>query len=102
MNDKKYDLTEGPIFIKLIKLSMPIMATALMQTAHNLTNMFWLGRIDDGGGYVAAAGLAGQFLWLSMAFIFLCRIGVEIGVSQNMGKGDPVAARAYVIITRKI
>ena len=95
MIDKKYDLTEGPIFNKLVKLSMPIMATSLMQTAHNLTNMFWLGRIDGGGSYVAAAGLAGQFLWLSMAFIFLCRIGVEIGVSQNMGKGDIDTAKSY-------
>ena len=95
MSDKKYDLTEGPIVNKLVKLSLPIMATALMQTAHQLTNMFWLGRIDGGGAYVAAAGLAGQFLWLSMAFIFLCRIGVEIGVSQNMGKGDPETAMSY-------
>lgn len=93
--NKKHDLTEGAILGKLVRLSMPIMATSLMQTAHNLTNMFWLGRIDDGGRYVAAAGLAGQFLWLSMAFIFLTRIGVEIGVSQNMGKGDPETAKSY-------
>ena len=89
----KFDLTNGPIFGKLVTLSLPIMATSLMQTAHNMTNMFWLGGL--GSDYVAAAGLAGQFLWLSMAFTMLCRIGAEIGVSQNMGKGEPENAKQY-------
>ncbi|MCL2839224.1 MAG: MATE family efflux transporter [Defluviitaleaceae bacterium] len=93
MKSAKFDLTSGPIMHKLLTLSVPIMATAFMQTAHNMTNMFWLGRLGD--EYVAAAGVAGQFMWLSMAFIFLCRIGAEIGVSQNMGKGDPETAKAY-------
>jgi len=90
---KRYDLTEGPILNKLITLSLPIMATSLMQMAHNMTNMFWLGRL--GREYVAAAGLAGQFLWLSMAFMLMCRIGAEIGVSQNIGQGKPDEAKKY-------
>jgi len=89
----KYNLTEGPIFTKLLKLSLPIMATSLMQSAHNLTNMFWLGWLGE--WYVAAAGLAGQFIWMSFSLAFMCRIGAEIGVSQNMGKGDPQSAKAY-------
>ena len=93
MSTRKYDLTEGPIFKKLVTLSLPIMATSFMQMAHNITNMFWLGRL--GRDYVAAAGLAGQFLWLSMAFMLMCRIGAEIGVSQNMGKGKPDEAKEY-------
>ena len=89
----KYNLTEGPIFNKLFKLSLPIMATSLMQTAHSLTNMFWLSWLGE--GYVAAAGLVGQFIWLSFSLIMLCRIGAEIGVSQNMGKGEPETAKAF-------
>ena len=92
-NQRRYNLTEGPIFKRLVTLSLPIMATSLMQSAHNLTNMFWLGYLGE--EYVAAAGLAGQFVWLSFALIFMCRIGVEIGVSQNMGRGDPNSAKAY-------
>jgi len=93
VTQKKYDLTEGPIFKKLISLSLPIMATSVMQMAQNMANMFWLGRL--GREYVAAAGLAGQFLWLSMAFMIMCRIGAEIGVSQNMGQGKPDVAKKY-------
>lgn len=89
----KFNLTEGPIFNKLFKLSLPIMATSLMQTAHSLINMFWLSWLGE--GYVAAAGLASQFLWLSMSLIFLCQIGAEIGVSQNMGKGELETAKSF-------
>ena len=89
----KFDLTSGPIMNKLLMLSLPIMATSMLQTAHNMTNMFWLGLLGD--EYVAATGVTGQFIWLSMAFILLCSIGTGIGVSQNMGKGDPDTAKNY-------
>ena len=89
----KFNLTDGPIFNKLLKLSLPIMATSLMQSAHQLTNMFWLSWLGE--GYVAAAGLSGQFLWLSLSFIMMCRMGAEIGVSQNIGRGDPETAKSY-------
>ncbi|MCL1787040.1 MAG: MATE family efflux transporter, partial [Defluviitaleaceae bacterium] len=93
MANKRYDLTQGPILAKLISLSLPIMATSVFQMAHNITNIFWLSRL--GPGYVAAAGLASQFLWLAMAFMLMCRIGAEIGVSQNMGQGKPEVAKQY-------
>lgn len=89
----KYDLTQGPILQRLITLSLPIMATSFMQMAFNLSDMFWLSRLSDGS--VAAAGTAGMFLWLSMAFIFIGRMGAEIGVSQKMGEGDVEAAKKY-------
>jgi len=90
---RQFDLTEGPIFNKLLTLSLPIMATSFIQMANNMTGIFWLSRL--GTEYVAAAGLAGQFLWLSMAFMFMCRIGAEIGVSQNIGKGNHEDAKKY-------
>jgi len=90
----RYDLTQGPILHKLIPLSLPIMATSFMQMAYSLTDMFWMGRLA-GGSAVAAVGTAAQFLWLSMAFMVIGRMGAEIGVSQNMGKGDPAAAKSF-------
>jgi len=69
------------------------MATSLFQSAYNLTNMFWLSYLGE--EYVAAAGLGSQFIWLSFSLIMLCRIGAEIGVSQNMGKGDPGTAKSF-------
>ena len=90
----KYDLTQGPILHKLVALSLPIMATSFMQMAYSLTDMFWMGRLA-GGSAVAAVGTAAQFLWLSMAIMVIGRMGAEIGVSQNMGRGDTAAAKSF-------
>jgi len=89
----RYDLTQGPILHKLIALSLPIMATSFMQMAYSLTDMFWMGRLSSGS--VAAVGTAAQFIWLSMALMSIGRMGAEIGVSQNMGKGDIQAAKSF-------
>jgi len=91
--DAKFNLTQGSILKKLVTMAMPIMATSFFQMAFNLADMFWLGRL--GSDAVAAAGTAGLFFWLSMALIFIGRMGAQIGVSQNMGKGDPKAAKGF-------
>ena len=89
----KYDLTQGPILHKMLALSLPIMATSFMQMAYNLTDMFWMGRLSSGS--VAAVGTAAQFMWLSMALMSIGRMGAEIGVSQNIGRGDTQAAKSF-------
>ena len=89
----KYDLTQGPILHKMVALSLPIMATSFMQMAYSLTDTFWMGRLSSGS--VAAVGTAAQFIWLSMALMAIGRMGAEIGVSQNMGRGDIAAAKSF-------
>ncbi len=95
MTKKAYDLTEGGILKKLLQVAVPIMGTQLMQMAYNLTDMFWLGRMPDSVMAVAASGLAGMFLWLGMAPMMIGRMGSEIGVSQNLGRGDREAAQGF-------
>jgi putative MATE family efflux protein len=89
----KYSLTEGGILSKLLLVALPIMGTQLMQMAYNLTDMFWLGRV--GSDAVAASGAAGMYLWLSMGFMLIGRMGAEIGVSQALGRGDKRAALVF-------
>ena len=74
-------------------MAAPIVVTQVFQMAYNLTDMFWLGRLSSDA--VAASGTAGLFLWLSLAFFLFGRMGAEIGVSQNLGKGDKDAARRF-------
>ncbi|MCL2603137.1 MAG: MATE family efflux transporter [Defluviitaleaceae bacterium] len=69
------------------------MATSFMQMAYNLTDMFWMGRLSSAS--VAAVGTAAMYLWLSMAFVMIGRMGAEIGVSQYMGKGDGEGAARF-------
>ncbi|MCL2571689.1 MAG: MATE family efflux transporter [Defluviitaleaceae bacterium] len=98
MRNAKYDLTNGPILKKLIALSVPIMATSFMQMAYSLSDTFWMGILSrdyGASGAVAAVGTAALYLWLSMGLISLGRMGAEIGVSQNMGRGDTKAAKGF-------
>ncbi len=95
MAENTCDLTQGGILKKLLKVAVPIMGTQLMQMAYNLTDMFWLGRMEQSVMAVAASGLAGMFLWLGMALMMFGRMGSEIGTSQNLGRGDAIAAQGY-------
>ncbi|MCL2368267.1 MAG: MATE family efflux transporter [Oscillospiraceae bacterium] len=90
---RKYDLTEGNILRRILLVAAPLMATQFLTMTYNLTDMFWLGRV--GSDAVASAGSAGIFMWLSMSFIVTGRMGAEIGVSQSIGRQDPVAAKTY-------
>lgn len=87
-------LLHGPILKALIKLALPIMGTAFLQMAYNMTDMIWLGHLSSNA--VASAGTAGFFMWLGLAFILISKIGTEIGVAQSLGRKDPETARAYV------
>ncbi|HBN84060.1 MAG TPA: MATE family efflux transporter [Clostridiales bacterium] len=95
MTANQGDLTQGPIFKKILHVAVPIMGTQLLQMTYNLTDMFWLGRMKDSVMAVAASGLAGMFLWLGMALLMIGRIGSEIGTSQNLGRGDIGKAQGY-------
>ena len=93
MSAKGIDLTNGSILKKLIAIAAPIMAMQVFQMAYNLIDMFFLGRISADA--VAAAGSAGMFIWLSVAFFIVGSMGAEIGVSQSVGKGDIPQAKKY-------
>ncbi|MDR0473791.1 MAG: MATE family efflux transporter [Treponema sp.] len=93
----KIDLTDGPIFGRLLYLAVPIIGSQSLQMLYNLTDMFWLGRL--GSEEVAATGSIGLYLWLSVAFMFLGSVGASIGVSQAFGSGDINKAKAYTSST---
>lgn len=90
-----FDLTQGRILKKILSVALPIMGTQLMQMTYNLTDMFWLGRLENSVTAVAASGLAGMFMWLGMSLLMIGRMGSEIGTSQNLGRGDANTARGY-------
>lgn len=88
-----YDLTGGSILKKLLLVALPLMANQLMQMSYNLTDMFWLGR--SGSDAVAASGTAGMFMWFGAGLMMLGRIGCEIGVSQSLGRDEPLEAKNF-------
>lgn len=92
---KRIDLTEGAIVKKLVKLAIPIMATSFIQIAYNMADMIWIGRV--GSNEVAAVGTAGFFAMIAASLAMVSKVGVEIKVSQSLGRHDDEAAKNYIV-----
>lgn len=86
-------LTEGPVLPALTKLALPIMAASFLEMAYNLTDLFWIGFM--GHKALAGVGIAGFYMWLSMAFIMLAKVGTEIRVAHRTGAKDEEGAKNY-------
>lgn len=90
---QRIDLLHGKILPSLTGLALPIMATSLVQTAYNLTDMAWIGRV--GSHAVAAVGAAGMYTWLSTGIVTLARMGGQVKVAQSLGSKNTEDAAEY-------
>jgi putative MATE family efflux protein len=91
---KELNLTEGKIIGTLTKLALPIMGTAFIQMAYNLTDVMWLGRLSTKA--VAAVGTAGFFLWYAASLIMISQVGIGVCVAQSYGRGDQEEAKRFI------
>ncbi len=66
---KSIDLTSSPILKTLSELALPIMASSLLGTAYNITDMAWIGLL--GSKAVAGVGVGGMYVWLSQGLVAL-------------------------------
>ncbi|NUM25056.1 MAG: MATE family efflux transporter [Candidatus Buchananbacteria bacterium] len=62
MKSKASKSLEGPIFQSLITLAIPIVLANILQTAYQLTDAFWVGRL--GGAAVAAVSVSFPVVFL--------------------------------------
>lgn len=89
----RINLLEGKILPALSALALPIMATSLIQTAYNLIDMIWIGKI--GASAVASVGAAGMFMWLSNGLATLAKMGGQIKVGHALGAQKKEDATSY-------
>lgn len=89
----KKGLTEGPILQELIKLALPIMASAFLSTAYSITDMAWIGML--GAKAVAGVGVGGMYVWLAQGLATLARMGGQVQMAQAIGRGDKEQAKKY-------
>lgn len=92
MNNRT-DLLRGSILKALISMSIPIMATSLLQMAYSMTDMIWIGRV--GSNSVAAVGAAGMFVNLSNGICAFLRVGSQVNVAHSYGAGSHDMAAKY-------
>ena len=87
------NLTKGPIMKTLVKLAIPIMASAFLGTLYNITDMAWIGLL--GSKAVAGVGVGGMFTWLSQGLASMARMGGQVQVAQCIGRGDREKAHGF-------
>lgn len=90
---RNVDLLKGNILRALTELAVPIMASSLVQTAYNLTDMAWIGMV--GSQAVAAVGAAGMYSWFATGVVALARMGGQVKAAQAYGEGDSESAVQY-------
>ena len=88
----KLDLTKGNILKDILIVAIPTLLSSLIQMAYNLTDMFWVARVDQIGlipeQAVSAVGTVGFYPWLGFGFIMLAKIGTSVKISQAAGMDD--------------
>lgn len=94
-------LTEGSILKSLIALSFPIIFVNILQTAYQLTDTFWVGRL--GTDAVAAVSISFPIIFLIISMGAGIAIAGTILVAQYAGKEDMVtvnhiSSQTYLIV----
>lgn len=80
---KTQSFTEGSIFKALIALSVPVVFSNILQTAYQLTDTYWVGRL--GAEAVAAVSLSFPIIFLMFAVGGGLSIAGSILVAQAIG-----------------
>ena len=94
-------LLEGPILPSLLKLAVPIVLANVLQSAYQLTDAFWVGRL--GGAAVAAVSVSFPLIFLSIALGMGFGIAGSTLVAQYVGARDQrmvnhVAAQTLLMV----
>jgi putative MATE family efflux protein len=89
--DRSVDLTEGPLLKPLLKLSLPLVGTQLLQVAYNLVDTFVVGRLGDEA--VAALTYSLPFIFLTISLGSGLTIAGTVLVSQHRGAGNDERVR---------
>ena len=82
------DLTEGPLLGKIWMFTLPIIATGLLQTLYNASDMIVVGRFAPNGAFaMGAVGACGSLINLIVNLFLGLSTGVGICVARSVGAG---------------
>ena len=85
---KKPDLTEGPIFSKMLLFTLPIMATALLQVFYNMADNIVVGSFSGDDLALAAVGSTSSLTSVVVSLLMGLATGAGVAVAQAYGAKD--------------
>ncbi len=86
-NRIKGSMTEGPIFSNIIRYTIPIILTSVLQLLFNAADLIIVGRFC-GSMYVGAVGATGALVTLIVNFFMGLSVGAGVTVAQAHGARD--------------
>lgn len=84
---KKIDMTEGPLFSKILLFVLPLMATNLLQVLYNTADMIAVSLSNEPDA-VGAIGVTGSFINLVTNVFFGFATGSNVIVAKYLGACD--------------
>lgn len=99
---KTKSFTEGSIFKALVALSIPVVFSNILQSAYQLIDTFWVGRLGEDA--IAAVSLSFPIIFLMFAIGGGLAIAGSILVAQSIGakntqRANHIAAQTLVMLT---
>ena len=83
-NKYEIDMTEGPIFKKMLKFALPLMFSGLLQLLFSAADIIVVGRFA-GDEALAAVGAAGSAVYLVVTVLIGLSMGVNVTVARAYG-----------------
>ena len=95
MQNNSSDLTEGPLFKKIILYTIPIILTGVLQLLFNAADLVVVGRYC-GSISVAAVGATGALINLIVSLFIGLSVGAGVTVAHGLGAGKNEDVRRTV------
>ena len=91
----RMDMTEGPLTTKIIKFTIPVMLTGILQLLFNTADVIVVGRFT-GKAALAAVGSTGSLINLLVSLFIGLSIGTNVLVARYQGAKDDKAVSETV------
>ncbi len=82
---RKQNFTDGPIFLRLLVFTLPIIATSLLQVAYNMADSIVVGQFSGDDSALAAVGQTSAYNGFLINLIIGISIGTGVVVAQLFG-----------------
>ncbi len=89
------DLTEGNLFHKIVRFSIPYLIASFLQTFYGLADLFITGQFN-GSGPITAVAVGSQVMHMLTVIIIGLAMGTTVTVAHSVGAKDRQKAGRYI------
>ncbi len=88
------DVTNGPVFKKMIMFAIPIFFSGVLQQAFNTADLVVIGNFANSNA-LGGISVTGSIINLLVNFFMGLSVGASVAIAQHIGAGDTAGARRH-------